>query len=57
LRYVYFIRDEKVKIKRYICGQPPFYASKLKYDEPKTIEETLREEKQIYEHTKNRIAL
>jgi hypothetical protein len=42
LRYVGFIKEEKVKIQRFLSGLPSFYKDKIQFDEPKTLEETIR---------------
>jgi hypothetical protein len=39
LRYVSFIKDEKVKIHRLPSGIPSFYKYKIQFDEPKNLEE------------------
>ena len=44
LKYVSFIKDEAVKIQRYLSGLPPSIGDKIQYD-PKTMEETIRREK------------
>lgn len=49
LRYVKFIKDEKVEIQRYINGLPSFYAYKLTYDEPKILGVTMQKAEQLYE--------
>ena len=49
LKYVPFIKDEAVKIKRYLSGLPPPIGDKIWYDVPKTIEETIRRVKCLYE--------
>jgi hypothetical protein len=38
LNYVSFIKDEKVKIHRYLSGFPSFISDKIQYDDPKTLE-------------------
>jgi hypothetical protein len=38
LKYVDFIKDEKVKIQRFLRGLPSFYSEKIQYDNPKTLE-------------------
>jgi hypothetical protein len=38
LRYVNFIRDEKVKIQRFLSGLPSFYKDKIHFHEPKSLE-------------------
>jgi hypothetical protein len=52
LKYVEFIKDEKVNIKRFLSGLPSFYSDKIQYDNQKTLEETIRREKHLY--VKNR---
>jgi hypothetical protein len=54
LRYVDFIKDEKVKIHRFLSGFPSFYKDKIQFDEPKTLEEAMRKSKYLYEQSKAR---
>jgi hypothetical protein len=54
LKYVGFIKDEKVKIQRFLSGLPSLYNDKIQYDNPINLEETLRREKNIYEKRKGR---
>jgi hypothetical protein len=49
LKCVPFIKDEAVKIQRYLSGLPPSIGDKIQYDDPKTMEETIRREKFLYE--------
>jgi len=42
LKCVAFIKGEKVKIQRFMSGIPSFYSDKIHYDEPNTLEETIR---------------
>ena len=42
LKYVSFIKDETIKIQRYLSGLPTFMSEKIQYDDPKTLEETIR---------------
>ena len=42
LKYVSFIKDEIVNIQRYLSGMPSFINDKIQYDDPKTLEETIR---------------
>jgi hypothetical protein len=42
LKYVSFIKDETFKIQRYLSGMPYFISDKIQYDDPKTLEETIR---------------
>jgi hypothetical protein len=56
-KYVDFIKDEKVKIQRFLSGLHSFYSDKIQYYKPKTLEEAIRREKHIYEHSKGRLIL
>ena len=49
LKYVAFIKDEQVKIQRYLSGFPSFISDKIQYDDPKTLEETIRHAKCLYD--------
>jgi hypothetical protein len=57
LKYVGFIKDEKVKIQRFLSGIPSFYKEKIQYDEPRTLTETIRKAKYLYEQGKGRESL
>ena len=39
LKYSYFIKDEKVKIKRFLSGLPESYGDKIQYDRPRNLRE------------------
>jgi hypothetical protein len=54
LKYVSFIKDETVKIQRYLSGLPTFISDKIQYDDPKTLEETVRRAKCLYDQQKAR---
>jgi hypothetical protein len=54
LKYVDFIKDDKVKIQMFLSGLPSFYSDKIQYDNPKTLEKTIRREKYLYEQRKGR---
>jgi hypothetical protein len=54
LKYVGFIKDEKVKIQRFLSGLPSFYSDKIQYDNPRTLEEGHKEGKAFYEQNKGR---
>ena len=45
LKYVSFIKDESVKIQRYLSGLPSFISDKIQYDDSETLEETIRRTK------------
>jgi hypothetical protein len=42
LKCVSFIRDEKIKIQSYLIGIPSFISENIQYDDPKTLEDTIR---------------
>jgi hypothetical protein len=54
LRYAGFIKEENVKIQRFLSGPPSFYKDKIEFDEPKILEETIRKTKYLYEQGKGR---
>jgi hypothetical protein len=54
LKYVPFIKDETVKIQRYLSGIPSSISDKIQYDDPKTMEETIRREKFLYEQQREK---
>ena len=56
LKYFSFIKDETVKIQRYLSGLASFISDKIQYDDPKTLEETIRRDKCIYDQQKARPA-
>jgi hypothetical protein len=49
-----FIKDEKVKVQRFLSGLPSFYKEKIQYDEPRTLTETIRKDKYMYEQGNGR---
>jgi hypothetical protein len=42
LRYVPYIKAEKAKAQRFISGLPKEYQNRIEFDEPKTLEDTIR---------------
>ena len=54
LKYVSFIKDDIVKIQRYLSGFPSFISDKIQYDDPKTLEETIRRAKCLHDQQKSR---
>jgi hypothetical protein len=54
LKYVPFIKDETIKIQRYLSGLPSSISDKIQYDDPKTMEETIRREKCLYDQQKEK---
>jgi hypothetical protein len=49
LRYVPYIKDEKVKVQRIISGLPQTYRNRIEFNEPKTLEDTIRKVRYCYE--------
>ena len=45
LRYVRYIKDENVKIQRFMSGLPQSYKDRIKFYEPRTLEEAIRKAK------------
>jgi len=54
IRYVSCIKDEKIKIQRFLSGFPSYYKDQIQYDEPKTLEEAIRKAKHLHELNKGR---
>jgi hypothetical protein len=54
LMYVSFIKDETVKIQRYLSGLASFSNEKIQYDESKTLEDTIRRDKFLYDQHKGK---
>jgi hypothetical protein len=48
-KYVSFIKDEAIKIQRHLSGLSSFINDKIKYDDPNTLEETIRRAKCLYD--------
>jgi hypothetical protein len=55
LKYVSFIKEEQVNIQRYLSGVPSFISDKIQYDDPNTLEETIRRDKFIYDQHRGRL--
>ena len=52
LRYVRYIRDDKVKIQCFLSGLPQAYKDKIEFDEPRTLEEAIKKAKYCYDQNK-----
>jgi hypothetical protein len=52
-RYVPYIKDEKVKLKLFISGLPQTYWNSIEFDEPKTLEDTIRKARFWYEQLRS----
>ena len=54
LRYVQYIRDEKVKVQYFLSGLPHSYKDRIEFYEPSTLEEAIRKAKYCYEQSKGK---
>jgi hypothetical protein len=54
LKYVLFIREETVNIQRYLSGLPSSIGDNIQYDDPNTMEETIRREKCLHEQQREK---
>ena len=54
LRYVSYIKDEKVKIHHFLSGFPQSYKDRIEFYEPRTLEEAIRKDKYFYEQSKGK---
>lgn len=54
LRYVKYIRDDKVKIHHLWSGLPKYYRDKIEFDEPRTLDKAIRKAKYCYEQNKKK---
>ena len=54
LRYVRYIKDEKVKIQHFLSGLPQSYKDMIA-SKPRTLEEAIRKAKYSYEQSKNKL--
>jgi hypothetical protein len=53
-KYVSFINDESVKIQRYLSGLLPPIGDNIWYDDPNTMEETIRRVKCLVEQQREK---
>ena len=54
LRYVPYIIDEKPKIHRFLSCLPFSFKDRIEYDNPKTLEKTMRKDNFYYEQSRNK---
>src|SRR5882757_10383251 len=54
LRYVRYIRDEKVKVRCFLSGLPQSYKDRIEFYELRTLEEAIRKAKYYYEESKGK---
>ena len=52
LRYVKYIKDEKLKIQHFLSGLPQYYKDIIDFYEPITMEEAIRKSKYCYEKSR-----
>jgi hypothetical protein len=49
IRYVPYIKDEKVKMQRFIIGLPQSFRDRIEFNEMKTLEDTIWKVRYFYE--------
>ena len=54
MRYVRYIKYEKVKIHRFLSGLPHSYKDRIEFYEPRTLEEVIRKDNYCYEKSKGK---
>ena len=54
LRYVRYIKYEKVKIQRFLSGLPRSYKDRIEFDEPRTLEEATKKAKYCFDQNKGK---
>jgi hypothetical protein len=54
LNNIPYLKDEKARIHRLLSGFPQSYQEKIEFDEPKTLEGTIRKAKYCYYQSKHR---
>ena len=54
LRYVRYIKYEKVKIQRFLTRLPQSYKDQIEFYEPRTLEEAIRKAEYCYEQSKRK---
>ena len=54
LRYVRYIRDEKLKVQHFLSGLPQSYKDRIEFYEPRTLEEAISKAKYCNEERKGK---
>ena len=54
LRFVPYIKEEKVKVQRFLSCLPQVYKDRIEFDNPKSLDEVLRKARLCYEQYKQR---
>ena len=55
LRYVRYIKDEKVKIQHFLSGFPHSYKDRIEFYEHRNMEEAIRKDKYFYDQIKGKL--
>ena len=55
LHYVPYIKEEKIKIQRFLRCLPTYFVNKIEFDTPKTLNEALYKAGLCYEHRQSRL--
>jgi hypothetical protein len=54
LRYVPHLKEEKERIQCLLNGFPQSYQDQIEFDKPKTLEDTIQNDKFCYNESKNK---
>ena len=54
LRYVKYVRGERVKIQHFLSGLPQSYKDRIEFDEPQTLDNTIRKTGYCYDQAKSK---
>ena len=54
LKYADFIKDEKLKIQRFLSGIPEYYRDNIQYDRPRNLKDEIWKDKHLYEQNKSK---
>eukprot|EP00253_Pinus_taeda_P017453 PITA_17453 len=54
LRYVPYIREEKVKVQRFVSSLPPYMRERIEFDNPKSMDEVIRKARICYQQGKQK---
>jgi hypothetical protein len=54
LRYVPYLKDEKVRVQHFLSGFPQSYQDRIEFDKPKTLEDTIQKAKCCYDQSKHK---
>jgi hypothetical protein len=52
LRFIPYIREDKVKIQRFLSCLPQAYWDRIEFDSPKSLSEAFRKERMCYDQYK-----